>query len=128
VAQLPHRLALALLRGLLCIPFVIWLSIIASIFLFKLQIERWLSRPYDDNLSIAGPRATAEAQDRRPQLCGRRDLQGDQGFEEEGRRSGILVLKRNSDSQQEMPGNAWDPMVQLETRERERQDCGGDRC
>jgi uncharacterized iron-regulated membrane protein len=47
--------------GLFCIPFVIWLSITGSIFLFKPQIERWLDRPYD-NLSVTGPRATAEAQ------------------------------------------------------------------
>jgi len=47
--------------GLFCIPFVIWLSITSSIFLFKPQIERWLDRPYN-NLSIIGPRATAEAQ------------------------------------------------------------------
>jgi PepSY-associated TM region len=47
--------------ALFCIPFVIWLSITGSIFLFKPQIERWLDRPYD-NLSVAGPRATAEAQ------------------------------------------------------------------
>jgi uncharacterized iron-regulated membrane protein len=47
--------------GLFCIPFVIWLSITGSIYLFKPQIERWLDRPYD-SLSITGPRATAEAQ------------------------------------------------------------------
>jgi uncharacterized iron-regulated membrane protein len=47
--------------GLFCIPFVIWLSITGSIFLFKPQIERWLDRPYD-NLSVTGPRATAETQ------------------------------------------------------------------
>ncbi len=47
--------------GLFCIPFVIWLSITGPIFLFKPQIERWLDRPYD-NLGVAGPRATAEAQ------------------------------------------------------------------
>jgi uncharacterized iron-regulated membrane protein len=46
---------------LLCIPFVIWPSLTGSIFLFKPQIERWLDRPYD-NLSVSGPRATAEAQ------------------------------------------------------------------
>ncbi|WP_263385690.1 PepSY-associated TM helix domain-containing protein [Granulicella arctica] len=47
--------------GLFCVPFVIWLSITGSIYLFKPQIERWLDRPYD-SLSLKGPKATAEAQ------------------------------------------------------------------
>jgi uncharacterized iron-regulated membrane protein len=47
--------------GLFCIPFVIWLSITGSIYLFRPQIERWLDRSYD-SLSITGPRATAETQ------------------------------------------------------------------
>ncbi|WP_348269645.1 PepSY domain-containing protein [Edaphobacter paludis] len=47
--------------GLLCIPFIIWLSVTGSIYLFKPQIERFLDRPYD-SLSITGQRATAEAQ------------------------------------------------------------------
>ncbi len=47
--------------GLFSIPFVIWLSITGSIYLFKPQIERWLDRPYD-HLSIDGARATPEAQ------------------------------------------------------------------
>ena len=47
--------------GLFCIPFVIWLSITGSIYLFKPQIERWLDRPYD-HLTVRGPRATPEAQ------------------------------------------------------------------
>ncbi len=47
--------------GLFCIPFVIWLSVTGSVYLFKPQIERWLDRPYD-SLRIVGPRATAEAQ------------------------------------------------------------------
>lgn len=46
--------------GLFCIPFVIWLSITGSIYLFKPQIERWLDRPFD-NLTVAA-RATPEAQ------------------------------------------------------------------
>lgn len=47
--------------GLFCIPFVVWLSITGSIYLFRPQIERWLDRPYD-SLLITGQRATAEAQ------------------------------------------------------------------
>jgi uncharacterized iron-regulated membrane protein len=47
--------------GVFCIPFVIWLAVTGSIYLFKPQIERWLDRPYD-NLQIAGPRASGEAQ------------------------------------------------------------------
>jgi len=33
--------------GLLCIPFVLWLSITGTIYLFKPQIEAFLDRPYD---------------------------------------------------------------------------------
>ena len=47
--------------GLFSIPFVIWLSITGSIYLFKPQIERWLERPYD-TLRLTGPLATPEAQ------------------------------------------------------------------
>lgn len=47
--------------GLFSIPFLIWLSLTGSIYLFKPQIERWLDRPYD-SLSITGARATPEAQ------------------------------------------------------------------
>jgi uncharacterized iron-regulated membrane protein len=46
--------------GLFCIPFVLWLSVTGTIFLFHPQIQRWLDRPYD-HLSI-GQRATANAQ------------------------------------------------------------------
>ncbi|HEY4358043.1 MAG TPA: PepSY domain-containing protein [Acidobacteriaceae bacterium] len=46
--------------GLFCIPFVLWLSITGSIFLFHPQIQRWLDRPYD-HLVIEQP-ATANAQ------------------------------------------------------------------
>jgi uncharacterized iron-regulated membrane protein len=45
--------------GIFCIPFVIWLSITGSIYLFRPQIERWLDRPYD-HLSLKGPTATPE--------------------------------------------------------------------
>jgi len=44
----------------LCVPFVLWLALTGSVFLFKPQIERLLDRPYD-RLSIAH-RATANAQ------------------------------------------------------------------
>ena len=47
--------------GLFCIPFVLWLSVTGSIYLFKPQIERWLDRPYD-HLSFSGAEATPEAQ------------------------------------------------------------------
>ena len=47
--------------GLLCVPFIIWLSITGSIYLFKPQIESWLDAPYD-HLALAGHRASADAQ------------------------------------------------------------------
>jgi len=46
--------------GLFCIPFILWLSTIGTIFLFKPQIEHFLDRPYD-HLTIA-QRATVNAQ------------------------------------------------------------------
>ena len=46
--------------GLFCIPFVLWLSVTGTIFLFHPQIQRWLDRPYD-HLAITHP-ATANAQ------------------------------------------------------------------
>jgi uncharacterized iron-regulated membrane protein len=46
--------------GLFCIPFVIWLAITGSIYLFKPQIEGWLDRPYD-GLAVTGPRAMPSA-------------------------------------------------------------------
>ena len=45
--------------GIFCIPFVIWLSLTGSIYLFKPQIERWLDQPYD-HLHLNGPRSTPE--------------------------------------------------------------------
>ncbi len=45
--------------GVFCIPFVIWLSVTGSIYLFRPQIERWLDRPYD-HLHLQGARATPE--------------------------------------------------------------------
>ena len=47
--------------GLFCIPFVLWLSITGTIFLFHPQIQRWLDRPFD-HLSTAGTTATVNAQ------------------------------------------------------------------
>ena len=47
--------------SLLCIPFVIVLSISGGIYLFKDEIERWQERPYD-HLVLRGKPATAAAQ------------------------------------------------------------------
>ena len=47
--------------GVFCIPFVIWLAVTGSIYLFKPQIEQWLDRPYD-HLQMTGPPASGEAQ------------------------------------------------------------------
>ena len=47
--------------GLFCIPFVIWLGLTGSIYLFRPQIEAWLDSPYD-HLSIKGPRAQGDAE------------------------------------------------------------------
>jgi uncharacterized iron-regulated membrane protein len=46
--------------GLFCIPFILWLSVTGTVFLFHPQIQHWLDRPYD-RLTI-GQRATANAQ------------------------------------------------------------------
>ena len=47
--------------GLLCIPFVIVLSISGLIYLFKPQIEAWNDRHYD-NLQLSGPTKPASEQ------------------------------------------------------------------
>ena len=47
--------------GLVCIPFVIWLSLTGTIYLFKPQIEAWLDRRYD-RLEVTGATARCEAQ------------------------------------------------------------------
>jgi uncharacterized iron-regulated membrane protein len=47
--------------GLFSIPFVLWLSVTGSIYLFRPQIEAWLDRPYD-SLQWTGQRASAEDQ------------------------------------------------------------------
>ncbi len=46
--------------GLFCLPFILWLSVTGTIYLWKPQIEAWQERGYDD-LATAGPRATPEA-------------------------------------------------------------------
>lgn len=47
--------------GLFCIPFVLWLALTGSIYLWKPQIEALLDRPYD-HLSASGPRLSPERQ------------------------------------------------------------------
>ncbi len=47
--------------GLFCIPFVIWLALTGSIYLWRPQIEAVLDRPYD-HLATTGPLASPEAQ------------------------------------------------------------------
>ena len=47
--------------GLFCIPFVLWLAITGSIYLFRPQVEAFIDRPYT-HLPISGPRASAAAQ------------------------------------------------------------------
>lgn len=46
--------------GLFCIPFILWLAITGTIYLFKPQVDTFLDRPYD-HLSI-DTRSTANAQ------------------------------------------------------------------
>ncbi|MGI4877108.1 MAG: PepSY-associated TM helix domain-containing protein, partial [Janthinobacterium lividum] len=47
--------------GLFCIPFVIWLALTGTIYLWRPQIEALLDRPYD-HLSTAGRPASPDAQ------------------------------------------------------------------
>jgi len=47
--------------GLICVPFIVWLAITGSIYLFKPQIEAWLDAPYD-HLVLTGPPASAAAE------------------------------------------------------------------
>ncbi|MFA6113357.1 MAG: PepSY domain-containing protein [Sphingomonas sp.] len=47
--------------GLFCIPFVLWLAVTGSLYLFRPQIETLIDRPYA-HLEISGPRATAAQQ------------------------------------------------------------------
>ncbi|HET8613414.1 MAG TPA: PepSY domain-containing protein, partial [Sphingomonas sp.] len=47
--------------GLFCIPFVLWLALTGSIYLWRPQIEAWLERPYD-HLATSGPVASPDAE------------------------------------------------------------------
>lgn len=47
--------------GLFCIPFVLWLALTGSVYLFRPQIEALIDRPYA-NVAALGPRASAAAQ------------------------------------------------------------------
>lgn len=47
--------------GMLCVPFVIWLALTGTLYVWKPQIERWLDRRYDQ-LAVTGPRLTPERQ------------------------------------------------------------------
>lgn len=47
--------------GLFCIPFVLWLAVTGSIYLFRPQVEAWMDQPYE-RLAIAVPRAAASDQ------------------------------------------------------------------
>lgn len=47
--------------GMACIPFVLWLALTGSIYLFRPQIEALIDRPYT-GLTLTGPPATAAAQ------------------------------------------------------------------
>ncbi len=47
--------------GLLCIPFVIWLALTGTLYLWRPQIESWLDRPYD-RLPVATATASPDAQ------------------------------------------------------------------
>ena len=47
--------------GLFCIPFVLWLAVTGSVYLFRPQIEAWIDRPYA-NIATTGPRESAARQ------------------------------------------------------------------
>jgi uncharacterized iron-regulated membrane protein len=47
--------------GLFCIPFVLWLAVTGSIYLFKPQVEGWLDQPYA-GLTSAGHRISPSAE------------------------------------------------------------------
>ncbi|HWG69276.1 MAG TPA: PepSY domain-containing protein [Steroidobacteraceae bacterium] len=49
--------------GLFCLPFVCWLSLTGSIYLFRPDIEAWLDRPYE-SLHLDGPRAAPSSEAR----------------------------------------------------------------
>ena len=50
--------------GLFCIPFVLWLALTGTIYLFKPQVEAWIDRAYDGlvlDRPVAGPAAEVGA-------------------------------------------------------------------
>ncbi len=47
--------------GLLCIPFVLWLALTGSLYLFTPQINSWIDRRFD-RLEVGGPPAAPSAQ------------------------------------------------------------------
>ena len=47
--------------GLFCIPFVVWLALTGTIYLFKPQVEAWIDRPYD-KLALKGSAAAPSAE------------------------------------------------------------------
>ncbi|MFW2852691.1 PepSY-associated TM helix domain-containing protein [Sphingomonas sp. TX0543] len=47
--------------GLFCIPFVIWLALTGTIYLWRPQLEAWLDRPYD-RLPVGGATFAPDAQ------------------------------------------------------------------
>jgi uncharacterized iron-regulated membrane protein len=47
--------------GLLCIPFVLWLALTGSLYLFAPQIDSWIDRRFD-RLEVGGPPAAPSAQ------------------------------------------------------------------
>jgi uncharacterized iron-regulated membrane protein len=47
--------------GLLCIPFVLWLAITGSIYVWRPQIEAWLDRPFAHVVVSGSPRASEAA-------------------------------------------------------------------
>lgn len=47
--------------GLFCIPFILWLSVTGTIFLFHPQIQNWLDRPYN-HLAGSGPQVPVNDQ------------------------------------------------------------------
>ena len=49
--------------GLFCLPFICWLSLTGSIYLFRPDIEAWLDRPYE-SLHLDGPRAAPSSEAR----------------------------------------------------------------
>lgn len=49
--------------GLFCLPFILWLAVTGSIYLFRPDVEALLDRPYE-NLALNGPRAAPASEAR----------------------------------------------------------------